>query len=139
MTLPADVAGIRHEWIRLPSQGWTERALRDELVRFLNAFEDNFAWVGAMKLEERFTDTGVNVRVPIGPTGPADLRKENNFLQRDGIPVIIITAIRERDNREFEVGLPFTLANDTPEEVIRSMLLGAANSLVAAERMSNDN
>ena len=137
MSLPEDVAGIRHEWIRHPSQAWTERALRDELVRFLDAFLNNFSWVSGMKLEERFTDTGVNVRVPIGPTGPQELNED--FLQRDGIPVIIITAIRERDNRSFEVGLPFTLANNTPEEVIRAMLLGAANSLVAAERMSNDN
>jgi hypothetical protein len=137
MILPEDVAGIRHEWIRLPSQGWTERPLRDELVRFLDAFQDTNLWVRRMKLEEKFTDTGVNVRVPIGPTGPE--QRKDNFLQRDGIPVILITAIRERDNREFEVGLPFTLANDTPEEVKRSMLAAAASSIIVAERQSNGN
>jgi hypothetical protein len=137
MILPDDVAGIRHEWIRFPSHGWTERQLRDLLVRFLDAFEDRYAWVRGMKLEERFTDTGVNARVPIGPTGPE--QRKDNFLQRDGIPTIIITAIRERDNQEFEVGLPFTLANDTPLEVTQSMLASAASSLIVAERMSNGN
>ena len=137
MTLPEDVAGIQHEWIRQSSHGWTERTLRDTLVRFLDSFQDSYAWVVRMKLEEKFTDTGVGARVPIGPTGPE--QREDNFLQRDGIPTIIITAIRGRDNREFEVGLPFTLANDTPGEVTRSLLLSALSSLIVAERNSRGN
>lgn len=137
MTIPEDVAGIRHEWIRKESHGWTERPLRDTLVRFLDEFQDGYSWVLQMKLEEKFTDTGVHARVPIGPTGPP--QREDNFLQRDGIPTIIITATRERDNREFEVGLPFTLANDTPGAVTRSLLLSASSSIIVAERNSRGN
>ena len=137
MTLPSDVAGIRHTWIRQTSHAWTERALRDMLVNFLDAFQDTHLWVSQMKLEESFTDTGVHVRVPYGPTGP--LQRQDNFLQRDGIPTIIITATRESDGREFEVGLPFALANDTTDQTTLFMLEKAGEAIEVSERLSHGN
>jgi hypothetical protein len=90
-----------------------------------------------MKIEERFTDTGVNVRVPLGPTGPEE--RKDNFLQRDGVPIIVINAIRESDKRSFEVSLPFVMANDTPPETIQSLLVNAKLSIEYAERQTHGN
>ncbi len=104
----------RYTWVRARSHAWVEQALQSRLVVFLTVFADEHGWVrkGTMRLEERFTDTGVNVKVPTGPTAPA--QRKDNFLQRTGEPHVVVSCIRDRDGRLFEVGIPFPLGNDTP-------------------------
>lgn len=132
MTLPIDIAGIRHTWTRLPSHAWTEEALRVILVAYLDLFLSTHSWVKKMKLEERFTDTGVNVKKPIRG-------EQSNFLQRDGVPIINLTAVRERDNREFEVSIPFALGNDTYPETVGTLLAQATITLERLEVTSRGN
>ena len=136
LSLPPDIAGRRFTWIRERSQAWTEEPLRDQIRIFIEAFEAEHDWVrpGSMVVEEKFHTTNVNVKVPLGPTGPPQRR--DNFLQRDGIPTIIVSCTRDRDSRGFEVGLPFALANDTPSTVVEVLLDSARLSLRAAEKES---
>lgn len=132
MTLPIDIAGIRHTWTRLSSHAWTEQPLRATLVAFLDLFLSTHSWIKNMKLEERFTDTGINVKKPIRG-------EQSNFLQRDGVPIIKITAVRERDNREFEVAIPFALGNETPPETIGTLIRQAAITIEISEAETHGN
>jgi hypothetical protein len=83
-----------------------------------------------MRLEEKFTDTGVNVKKPLNETS-------DNFLQRDGVPIINITAIRKADAMGFEVSIPFPQANETPPEVVGNLLALARTTLEVSEAESN--
>lgn len=134
MTLPPDVARLRHKWIRERSHAWTELPLRTVLVAFLDTFLAEHGWVRQMDLEERFTDQGVSVKVPLGITGDRDAAAKV-FLQRDGVPIIRIGATRDSDGERFEVALPFAEANEIPD-VTRDRLLGdAKNALETLERL----
>lgn len=120
----------RFVWIRLPSQGWIEAALQMQLVEFATIFEDEHPWVrrGSMSIEERFSDTGINVRVPTGVTAPA--QRADNFLQRPGLPLVKLRCTRERDNRTFEVAVPFPMGNDSAPATV---LAAARESLRVQE------
>ena len=126
MALP-DIPRGRFTWIRLPSQGWVELPLQARLVEFVMAFETEHPWVrrSSMTVEERFSDTGVSVRVPFGPTGPP--QRKDNFLQRPGLPLVQLSCIRDRDSRDFEVTLSFALGNDSP--LVEIQLAAARESL----------
>jgi hypothetical protein len=130
--LPPDVARLKHTWIRLPSHAWLQQPFRAVLIKFLDTFLAEHSWVRRMDLEEKFTDTGINVKVPTGPTGPP--KPFGEFLQRDGLPIIIIGATRERDGHRVEVALPFASANETDEGTRDRLLTLAKLSLELEER-----
>lgn len=104
-------------WVRNNSQAWIELPLQRAIVTFLKLFEDEHSWVkrGSMKVVEMFSDKGVTVRVPFGPTGPP--QRKDNYLQRPGLPLAVISCERERDMRIFEVGTSYPLGNDSPSNV----------------------
>jgi len=130
VTLPNDIAGTKHTWVRERSHTWTDETTRRAIDAFLDAFMREHGWVRAMRVTERFSDTGVNVRVPRGETAPPD---KQPFLQRTGLPLVVIVAVRDRDGREFEVALPFAEANATPT----ARLFGAAReSLRVSEALA---
>ena len=133
MALP-DIPRGRYTWQRQRSQGWVERALQLVLIEFVTVFEDEHQWVrrGSMTVEECFSDTGVNVRVPTGPTAP--YQRPDNFMQRTGLPIVKLYCTRERDSRTFEVAVPFALGNDTPTS--QAVLSAARASLRAQELRS---
>jgi hypothetical protein len=133
MGLP-DVPRGRFVWIRPRSHGWVERALQLRLVEFVTVFEDEHPWVrrGTMTVEERFSDTGVNVSVPTGPTAPA--QRKDNFLQRNGLPLVKLYCTRERDSRVYEVAVPFPLGNDT--QAADTVLAAARESLRVQEKQT---
>lgn len=129
-----DIPRGRFRWIREPSQGWVERALQERIVRFLVAFGEEHGWTRAstVQAEERFADNGVNVRVPFGPTGPP--QRKDNFMQRLGTPLVIISCERIRDGRRFEVALPFLLGNDIHPDSADVLLAAARDALRAQEK-----
>ncbi|MCZ6870582.1 MAG: hypothetical protein O7G84_13855 [Gammaproteobacteria bacterium] len=104
-------------WTRNNSQAWIELSLQQAIVTFLKLFEDEHPWVrrGSMTVVERFSDTGITVRVPFGPTGPP--QRKDNFLQRSGLPLAVISCERERDMRVFEVATSYPAGNDSPSDV----------------------
>lgn len=126
MTLPIDIAGTKHAWTRERSHTWTDEAMRRSVDTFLDLFAAEHGWVREMRVTERFTDTGVNVRVPRGPTAPPE---ERPFYQRSGLPVIVIVAVRDRDSQEFEVALPFAEANETNGVTVARLFENARLSL----------
>lgn len=117
-------------WARSNSQAWIELPLQQVIRIFLMLFQNEHPWVrrGSMKVVERFTDTGINVRVPFGPTGPP--QRKDNYLQRPGLPLAVISCERRRDMRVFEVATSYPDGNDSPHEV---QLVQARLSLRAQE------
>jgi len=133
MSLPDPPRG-KFKWIRPPSHGWCERVLQRTFASFITAFEFDHPWVtpGSGEIEERFTDTGVHVRTPNGPTGPE--QRKDNFLQRDGIPLVIVRVRRARDGKKFEVALPCVGGNDVNGAYLIALLRSAREALTVAER-----
>lgn len=125
-----DIPRGKFTWTRLSSQAWIELSLQQRIVTFLKLFEDEHAWVrrGSMAVVEKFSDTGISVRVPFGPTGPP--QRKDNFLQRPGLPLAVISCVRERDSRRFEVATSYPQGNDSPSEV---QLIAARASLRVQE------
>ncbi len=125
-----DVPEGSFTWVRLPSHAWIEAPLQQTILTFIKLFEDEHGWVrrGSMGVVEQFTDTGINVRVPLGPTGPEQRR--DNFLQRSGTPIAVISCMRDRDSRRFEVATEYPAGNDSPSDV---QLTAARASLRAQE------
>jgi len=104
--------------------------LQRRIVSAIKMFEDEHSWVrrGSMGVVERFQDNGINVRVPFGVTGPP--QRKDNFLQRPGLPLAVISCVRDRDSRRFEVATDYPKGNDSPSD---AQLIAMRASLRAQE------
>jgi hypothetical protein len=88
------------------------------VLTFLDGFLDSHPWAERWEVVERFSATAhalrassVNVRVQrTPPVQPA----EEDFQQRLGARLLVITVIRARDQFRAEVAIPFPQGNDTP-------------------------
>ena len=117
------LAGISHKWFRPPSQRWTNEVFRARVLPFLDAFaSEHRQWLSFMEVIERFTTPPLDINV-----------YPDAALQRAGVPTLVITAVH-KNGREFEVGVPFAAANDTPPETIDSLLAVVRESIRQAEK-----
>lgn len=135
MSLPPDIEGRRFTWVRPPSYEWTTREFRVPVVSFLGLLEQQNGWVRprSVVVVERIADTGVNVRVPLGPTAAVDQRAEQ-LPQRSGLPILNFRVTRDRDGRIFETSVPFEDGASTSSARMSVLLDLAVRSLRASEK-----
>jgi hypothetical protein len=132
-TLPIDVESLRYgTWNRRPSDAWTNLALRVQIVATLDAFVIAHNWADAWDATERFTDTGINVRVPRTP--PVQPAEVEDFKQRNGIRILVLGVTRDGTHgftpERFEVALSFPMGNEDP---LLPTLLDIARRTLEAE------
>jgi hypothetical protein len=125
---PADIA--RKPWQRRASDAWTTAPLRAPVLTFLDGFVAEHGWARAWDVTERFSDHGVNVRVP--RRSPVQPPEREPFYQRPGLRLLVIGVTRCRDARRFEVAISLPRGNTTPASEL-TVLLGRARLSLEAE------
>lgn len=129
---PADIA--RKPWQRRASDAWTTALLRAPVLTFLDGFVAEHGWARAWDVTERFSDNGVNVRVPRRP--PVQPPEREPFYQRPGLRLLVLGVTRCRDSRRFEVGVSFPQGNATSASELASLFGRVRLSLEAENRRS---
>jgi len=131
MSLPPDVAHLRFgTWLRRPSDAWTDFATRSLVVDFLDTFVREHGWSDAWACTERFADNGISVRVARTP--PVQPAEREDFQQRPGLRLLVMSVRRERDQREFEVSISF--GRGPIDDKIGVLLMRTRESLRASEK-----
>lgn len=129
MTLPQDVARLKNgTWNRRPSDAWTDPVMRGQIVAFMDTFVTAHGWTKRWDVTERFTDTGINVRVP--RTQPVQPPDDPDFRQRGGLRILVMAVTRTRDKQRFEVGVSLPMGNTEP--LLTILLDSVRRSLEAA-------
>jgi hypothetical protein len=133
---PADIA--RRPWQRRASDAWTDESFREVVLTFLDEFLSSHTWAEEWEVVEKFSDTlhtsspsSINVKVPFGPTGPPNVE---DFKQRNGDRLLVLTVVRERDQARFEHGITFTLGSATPQSRVDELLDHARLAFERADR-----
>ena len=122
-------------WIEARSHAWMSDRVSAKVAAFARDFMSTYGWARSMELEERFTDTGINVKVPrVPPYQPPEDATE--FLQRPGDTALVVRVTRDRDSRVFECSAVFVIQNQTPDVAIDQMLTIVGQSLVVSERQA---
>lgn len=120
MALDNDLPSHGFTWRSAPSHRWATAALRLHAGAWMLLFEHEHSWVRrrSMEAQEFFADSGVSASTPRGPTNL--VQNEPDFMQRPGTPTLLISTVRSRDGRRFEVSLPFTQGNSSPMDTLLS-------------------
>jgi hypothetical protein len=126
---PPDIA--RLPWDQPRSHAWTTQHQRALVIGYLKGYVASRNWGQSWEVAERFMDSGVNVHVATGPTGPP---QERTFHQRPGMPILVLAVLRSKDNERFECGLHFPRGTDTDVGEIAVKLGLAARSFDALHR-----
>ncbi len=125
---PADIA--RKPWLRRASDAWTDAPLRAAVLTYIEAFVRSHNWTSRYEVTERFSDRGVNVRVP--RTSPVQPPDREPFYQRPGLRLLVLAVYRDRDGERLEVAVSWPRGNETPE-IERAQLLSQATLALEAE------
>lgn len=109
MTLPDDIARIRHSWQRRDQNAWTSAAFRSLVIVWLDTFLTAHMWARSISVVEKFHAPGVHRRKPFGPLHRVEDPRtiEEGFRQSDAKPLLVFTAVRDSDSEEMEVAIEF--------------------------------
>lgn len=127
---PADIA--RKPWRRRAGDAWTSEPLRAPVLTFLADFVRGHSWAREWDVTERFSDRGIDVRVPRkSPVQPAE---ETPFYQRRGLRLLVIGVTRCRDSRRLEVAISLPQGNETGSAELAALLDRVRLTLEAENR-----
>lgn len=101
------------------------------MLTFIESFVLTHSWARTWEIVERFSSTGVNVRVE---RKPPQLPEAQTFYQRPGLRLLVFRVVRCRDSRTLECALSFPNGPTTSPAELASMLDGLRLSLEAENR-----
>ncbi len=83
---------VRYDWVQVESHKWTDKEFRAPIIAFLETMVAGHNWMHAWLVTERFHDNAINVKKPFGEYHDVDRPRtiREGFLQRDGIPILLI-------------------------------------------------